>query len=108
MIASLATVTTSTICPPSPRGATSLQQVNLRVAKNFKFTEHLNLGIFFEGFNLFNTANFGNLRSMEPKAARTSRRPINFSFRRYRFFQSRSVFRSRASLDSASASDAGK
>jgi hypothetical protein len=34
--------------------------VNVRVSKFFNFTERKRLGLFFEAFNLFNTANFGN------------------------------------------------
>jgi hypothetical protein len=46
--------------PPFTERGDKFSQVNLRVAKNFKFREHMNLGLFFEAFNLFNTGNFGN------------------------------------------------
>src|SRR5437868_6072878 len=44
--------------PNSARGDW-FSQVNIRVAKNFKLRERMKLGLFFEAFNLFNTANFG-------------------------------------------------
>jgi hypothetical protein len=46
--------------PPFTQRGDKFAQVNLRVAKTFKFREHMSLGLFFEAFNLFNTANFGN------------------------------------------------
>ena len=63
--------------PPFTERGDKFAQVNLRVAKTFKFTEHINLGIFFEGFNLFNTANFGN--SFDGTTGSPNfKKPINF------------------------------
>ena len=63
--------------PPFTERGDKFSQVNLRVAKAFKFTEHMNLSIFFEGFNLFNTANFGN--SFDgTKGSPNFKKPINF------------------------------
>lgn len=45
--------------PPNTVKGDSFKQVNLRVSKYFNFNERTRLGLFFETFNLFNTANFG-------------------------------------------------
>jgi hypothetical protein len=44
--------------PNTVRGDTFLQ-MNLRVTKEFKFSERMKLGLYFETFNLFNTGNYG-------------------------------------------------
>jgi hypothetical protein len=63
--------------PPFTVRGDKFSQVNLRIAKNFKFREHMSLGIFFEGFNLFNTANFGN--SFDGTVGSPNfKKPINF------------------------------
>ncbi|HXI90572.1 MAG TPA: TonB-dependent receptor [Blastocatellia bacterium] len=63
--------------PPFTERGDKFSQVNLRVAKNFKFREHMNLGLFFEAFNMFNTANFGN--SFDgTKGSPNFKKPINF------------------------------
>jgi hypothetical protein len=38
----------------------NFMQLNIRVSKFFNFGEQRKLGLFFEAFNVFNTANFGN------------------------------------------------
>jgi hypothetical protein len=43
----------------SPRWG-QFAQVNVRVGWNYKFKENIELSLFFEGFNIFNTATFGN------------------------------------------------
>ena len=45
---------------PNTERGDNFKQVNLRVSKFFKFGERMKLGVFFESFNLFNSANFGN------------------------------------------------
>ena len=45
--------------PPNTIRGDMFSQLNVRVAKNFNFGEHRKLGLFFEAFNVFNTANFG-------------------------------------------------
>jgi len=63
--------------PPFTERGDKFSQVNLRVAKNFKFREHMNLGLFFEAFNLFNTGNFGN--SFDGTVGSPNfKKPINF------------------------------
>jgi len=63
--------------PPFTVRGDKFAQVNLRVAKNFKFREHMNLGLFFEAFNLFNTSNFGN--SFDGTVGSPNfKKPINF------------------------------
>ena len=63
--------------PPFTERGDKFSQVNLRVAKNFKFREHMNLGLFFEAFNLFNTGNFGN--SFDGTVGNDNfKKPINF------------------------------
>jgi hypothetical protein len=46
--------------PPATERGDNFKQVNVRVSKFFNFTDRMKLGLFFEAFNLFNTANFGN------------------------------------------------
>jgi hypothetical protein len=45
--------------PPNTVRGDSFSQLNLRVSKFFNFSERAKLGLFFEAFNVFNTANFG-------------------------------------------------
>ena len=63
--------------PPSTERGDKFSQVNIRVAKNFRFTEHMKLDLFFEAFNLFNTANFGNSFGGTVNTA-NFKKPINF------------------------------
>ncbi|HXG64740.1 MAG TPA: TonB-dependent receptor, partial [Blastocatellia bacterium] len=70
--------------PGTERGD-NFKQVNVRVSKFFNFKENVKLGVFFEAFNLFNTANFGAC-SFETATCSIDnvvgspnfRRPINF------------------------------
>ncbi len=45
--------------PPNTMRGDSFSQLNVRVSKFFTFGERAKLGLFFEAFNVFNTANFG-------------------------------------------------
>lgn len=45
--------------PPNTVRGDNFQQLNVRVSKFFNFGEQRRLGLFFEAFNIFNTANFG-------------------------------------------------
>jgi Carboxypeptidase regulatory-like domain/TonB dependent receptor-like, beta-barrel len=45
--------------PPNTMEGDGFSQLNVRVSKFFKFGEQRKLGLFFEAFNVFNTANFG-------------------------------------------------
>jgi outer membrane receptor protein involved in Fe transport len=45
--------------PPNTMRGDSFSQLNIRVSKFFTFGERAKLGLFFEAFNVFNTANFG-------------------------------------------------
>jgi hypothetical protein len=45
--------------PPNTMKGDNFSQLNVRVSKFFKFGEQRRLGLFFEAFNVFNTANFG-------------------------------------------------
>ena len=45
--------------PPNTVRGDNFQQLNVRVSKFFNFGESRKLGLFFEAFNVFNTANFG-------------------------------------------------
>ncbi|HVF57179.1 MAG TPA: TonB-dependent receptor [Pyrinomonadaceae bacterium] len=47
------------ILPPNTARGDNFQQLNVRVSKFFSFRERAKLGLFFEAFNVFNTANFG-------------------------------------------------
>ena len=63
--------------PPDTVRGDSFKQVNLRVSKFFSFGENKKLGLFFEAFNLFNTANFG--REFQNTTGEADfGRPINF------------------------------
>jgi hypothetical protein len=46
--------------PPATERGDNFKQVNVRVSKFFNFSERRKIGLFFEAFNVFNTANFGN------------------------------------------------
>jgi hypothetical protein len=45
--------------PPNSMRGDNFSQLNLRVSKFFSWQERYKLGLFFEAFNVFNTANFG-------------------------------------------------
>ncbi|MDQ3746729.1 MAG: hypothetical protein M3444_20355 [Acidobacteriota bacterium] len=45
--------------PPNTVRGDNFKQLNVRVSKFFNFGEQKKLGLFFEAFNVFNTANFG-------------------------------------------------
>jgi hypothetical protein len=45
--------------PPNTMRGDNFMQLNLRVSKFFSWGEKRKLGLFFEAFNVFNTANFG-------------------------------------------------
>jgi hypothetical protein len=45
--------------PPNTMRGDSFSQLNVRVSKFFQWGERYKLGLFFEAFNVFNTANFG-------------------------------------------------
>ena len=45
--------------PPNTKLGDGFSQLNVRVSKFFNFGEQRKLGLFFEAFNVFNTANFG-------------------------------------------------
>jgi hypothetical protein len=45
--------------PPNTMIGDSFSQLNLRVSKFFQWHERYKVGLFFEAFNIFNTANFG-------------------------------------------------
>jgi hypothetical protein len=63
--------------PPGTERGDNFAQVNLRVSKYIKFREEVKLGLFFEAFNLFNTANFGN--SFEGTVgSKNFKKPVNF------------------------------
>jgi hypothetical protein len=46
--------------PPGTARGDNFFQVDLRISKFLDFREHRRLALYFEAFNLFNTANFGN------------------------------------------------
>ena len=63
--------------PPGTERGDKFSQVNLRVGWTHKFTENMKVSLFFEGFNLFNTANFGN--SFDGTVGSPNfKKPINF------------------------------
>ena len=64
------------LSPNTVRGD-SFKQVNLRVSKFFSFGENKKLGLFFETFNLFNTANFGR-EFQNTTGQKDFGKPINF------------------------------
>ena len=55
----------------------SFNQLNVRVSKFFNFGESMKLGLFFEAFNVFNTANFGR-EFQNVTGTPDFGRPINF------------------------------
>jgi hypothetical protein len=63
--------------PPSTERGDKFGQVNVRIGWNYKFTENMKLSLFFEGFNIFNTANFGN-QFDGTVGSPNFKRPINF------------------------------
>ncbi|MEW6130382.1 MAG: TonB-dependent receptor [Acidobacteriota bacterium] len=64
--------------PPNSERGDIFSQVNLRVAKNFNFrNDRFKVGLFFEAFNLFNTANFG-AAYQQVVGTPDFKRPINF------------------------------
>ncbi|HEY9231547.1 MAG TPA: hypothetical protein VIS78_05355, partial [Blastocatellia bacterium] len=63
--------------PPFTERGDKFSQVNLRVGWSHKFTENMKLSLFVEGFNIFNTANFGN--SFDGTVGSPNfKKPINF------------------------------
>ncbi len=63
--------------PPSTERGDKFSQLNVRVSKFFNFSEQRRLGVFFEAFNVFNTANFGN--SFDGSVGSPDfKRPVNF------------------------------
>jgi outer membrane receptor protein involved in Fe transport len=46
--------------PPATKRGDNFSQLNIRASKFFNFGEKRKLGLFFEAFNVFNTANYGN------------------------------------------------
>jgi hypothetical protein len=63
--------------PPNSMRGDNFSQLNIRVSKFFSWEERYKLGLFFEAFNVFNTANFGREYQNvigEPDFGR----PINF------------------------------
>ncbi|MET0625830.1 MAG: TonB-dependent receptor [Pyrinomonadaceae bacterium] len=63
--------------PPNTERGDKFQQLNVRVSKFFDFGETRKLGLFFEAFNVFNTANFG--REFQNVTGRADfGRPLNF------------------------------
>jgi outer membrane receptor protein involved in Fe transport len=63
--------------PPNTERGDDFKQVNIRVSKFFNFTERKKLGVFFEAFNVFNTANFGN-QYQNVTGSDDFKLPINF------------------------------
>jgi Carboxypeptidase regulatory-like domain/TonB dependent receptor len=63
--------------PPNTERGDNFSQLNVRVSKFFNFGETKKLGLFFEAFNVFNTANFG--REFQNVTGRADfGRPTNF------------------------------
>ena len=63
--------------PPGTERGDKFAQLNVRGTWSHKFTESLKLSVFFEGFNIFNTANFGN--SFGNTVGTTNfKKPVNF------------------------------
>jgi hypothetical protein len=63
--------------PPNTMRGDNFQQLNVRVSKFFNFGEQRKLGLFFEAFNVFNTANFGReFQNVQGEA--DFGKPINF------------------------------
>jgi len=63
--------------PPNTERGDKFAQLNLRVSKFFNFSESMKLGLFFEAFNVFNTANFGNAFD-GTRGNPTFGKPVNF------------------------------
>jgi hypothetical protein len=63
--------------PPNTMVGDNFKQVNVRVSKFFNFGEQRKLGLFFEAFNLFNTANFGR-EFQNTQGEPDFGKPINF------------------------------
>ena len=63
--------------PPGTERGDKFAQVNVRVGWTHKFTENMRISLFFEGFNIFNTANYGN--SFDGTVGSPNfKKPINF------------------------------
>ncbi len=63
--------------PPATERGDKFSQVNVRLSKYFTFGEKRKLGFFFEAFNVFNTANFGN-QFQNVVGADDFKLPVNF------------------------------
>ena len=63
--------------PPNTLRGDNFQQLNVRVSKFFNFGETRKLGLFFEAFNVFNTANFGR-EFQNVTGSADFGRPVNF------------------------------
>ena len=63
--------------PPATERGDKFSQVNVRLSKYFNFGEKRKLGFFFEAFNVFNTANFGN-QFQNVTGADDFKLPVNF------------------------------
>ena len=63
--------------PPNTVRGDNFQQLNVRVSKFFSFGERSKLGLFFEAFNVFNTANFGR-EFQNTTGAKDFGKPLNF------------------------------
>ena len=63
--------------PPNTMKGDNFSQLNVRVSKFFKWGENKKLGLFFEAFNVFNTANFGR-EFQNVTGASDFGKPINF------------------------------
>lgn len=63
--------------PPNTERGDNFSQLNLRVSKFFNFGEQRRLGLFFEAFNVFNTANFGR-EFQNTQGEPDFGKPINF------------------------------
>jgi outer membrane receptor protein involved in Fe transport len=63
--------------PPNTKLGDRFSQLNLRVSKFFNFGETRKLGLFFEAFNVFNTANFGR-EFQNVTGSSDFGKPINF------------------------------
>jgi outer membrane receptor protein involved in Fe transport len=63
--------------PPATERGDKFSQVNVRLSKFFTFGEKRKLGFFFEAFNVFNTANFGN-QFQNVVGADDFKLPVNF------------------------------
>ncbi len=69
------------LCPeirPNALRGDNLSQVDLRMAKAFKFRERIALRLYYEIFNLFNTNNFGNNFGANSRSASTFNKPLGY------------------------------